>query len=496
MQDQNISKEEAIELKKITYTAIKTYLTKDTAITDKEWLQNYFNTNLIEHTIEEREELVENLIIEVERLETNRVNIKKYNDNGLSSSQYISSKDSGCEEFLSNQGNVEYLDSLNTIIENSNNSVINKVTTQSGDINMNPNLDGFLAEYEHVNNFNIQSATNGSGNIEAKVLEPEPGKTYAKNSMDVGIYENNKLVQRYQMKFGKDSEATIRMISDGNYSNQRLVVPDEQLEDVKKAFPNKTVISEIEYKNIKSSPLSKSEVKKLQNKIQNGDLSTVQKSWSDINKKKLMISLSKNTAQASILGVGLSFSTSFISSIFTDEEIETEEVIKRAIESGTTSGINTAVTGALTVAIKTNKITFIPQNTSITTIANISHIAIENIKILYRVGKGDLSISDGINKIGENTISTLGGISSALTIGAWVGTLALTGPALIAASIIGQTVAYTAGKNVVSAVYKGVTSVVKSVVKTVWNGVTTVASKVWNTVGTVFSTLSFGLIGW
>jgi hypothetical protein len=55
---------------------------------------------------------------------------------------------------------------------------------------------------------------------------------FTPNSVDVratnlktGQYQN------YQMKFGKDSKATIALIKGGDYANQRLVVPTEQLND-------------------------------------------------------------------------------------------------------------------------------------------------------------------------------------------------------------------------------------------------------------------------
>lgn len=491
-----VSKKELLELKKIVNEAIKNYTTKDKKISDKTWLKAYLQQNKPDLDESEVIELTERIFIEFERIEINKKNIQKYNDNGLSSKQYMSSMESGYEQFISNKSNVEYLDSLNNVIEFSNESVINKIINKDGNINQNPNLDGFIAEYEHVNNFNIQSAVKGHGNIEAKVLEPEQGKTHAKNSMDVGIYENGKLVQRYQMKFGKTSEATIQMISAGDYSNQRLVVPDEQLDDIKKAFPNKSVISEIEYKSIKSKSLSKGEMKELQKKIQNGDLEIIEKNWSDINKKNLIISLSKNAAQASILGLGLSFTSSIVSDLFNDEKTDVNEKVEKAIRSGATSGVNVAVTGALTVAIKNEVIQLLPKETSITTIANISHIAIENVKILFKIGTGELCINDGINKIGDNTISTLGGIASAFTIGAWIGTLTLTGPALITATVIGNTVAYNAGKNIISAVYKGVASVVRGVTNVVWNGVQSVASKIRSAAGSFVSTITFGIFGW
>ena len=52
---------------------------------------------------------------------------------------------------------------------------------------------------------------------------------------DTGQYQN------YQLKFGKDAKATIDLLERGNYNNQRVVVPSEQLEEVQEYFKEKGI---------------------------------------------------------------------------------------------------------------------------------------------------------------------------------------------------------------------------------------------------------------
>lgn len=67
------------------------------------------------------------------------------------------------------------------------------------------------------------------------------------------------------------AQDTIRMEKNGNYNNQRLVVPREQLDEVRKAFPGKTIDSSIggtDKINIASSSLSKADAKKMQMQLE------------------------------------------------------------------------------------------------------------------------------------------------------------------------------------------------------------------------------------
>ena len=79
------------------------------------------------------------------------------------------------------------------------------------------------------------------------------GKRYGKNSFDIVILDATKSktppVHQYQVKYGADAKATIQLLREHGsvtkYSNQQILVPPEQLDEVRKAFPGKTIVSEI-----------------------------------------------------------------------------------------------------------------------------------------------------------------------------------------------------------------------------------------------------------
>ncbi len=147
--------------------------------------------------------------------------------------------------------------------------LLKRSMTANGNVSMNPNLNGFIAENWHELTFNFNAQRAGSP-YTAKALIPEHG--YAKNSMDLGVYKNGTgwANGRYQLKYGKTAEETIKYIKQGNYTGQQLIVPKEQVEAVQKAFPNRKVSAVAEIDGITSDPLSKAKAVEMQSQMQNG----------------------------------------------------------------------------------------------------------------------------------------------------------------------------------------------------------------------------------
>ena len=147
--------------------------------------------------------------------------------------------------------------------------LLKRALTSNGTINMGKNFNGFIAENWHELTFNFNAERAGSS-YTAKALIPE--HRYPKNSMDLGVYKNGTgwASGRYQLKYGKTAEDTIKYIKRGNYTGQQLLVPEEQVEAVQKAFPNRRVSAVAEIDGVTSDPLSKTKAVEMQNQMQNG----------------------------------------------------------------------------------------------------------------------------------------------------------------------------------------------------------------------------------
>lgn len=160
------------------------------------------------------------------------------------------------------------------------------IAASTGRISQNLQLHGYLFEQYHAAVFNMRARLSRKPYV-ARVLKPLPGERYAKNSVDI-VIRNTKLgrdVQKYQTKCGQTAKRTIQYIREGNYNNQRLLVADGQVPEVREKFPNKTVTSFLEYDGITSNSIPYEKVKKLQNAIQSGNWGTLD--WGEFSTKDI-----------------------------------------------------------------------------------------------------------------------------------------------------------------------------------------------------------------
>lgn len=236
-----------------------------------------------------------------------------------------------------------------------------RAITKSGEISQNPNLNGFIAENWHELTFNFNAESSGSV-YRAKALVPEHG--YAKNSMDLGIYENGtgRAVGRYQAKYGSSPEASLRYKQQGNYRGQKLLVPEEQQPYIKGSVDKMTAPD-----GTKSDALSKQKAVEIQNQMQSGNYQKYQN-----------LQLAKNIAfqmgKSAIIGAAITVTTETISRYFDYKEgrISSEEYLIEigkaigdgAVTGGVTAGLMVPVTFGIKaiggVALATNPLITIP----------------------------------------------------------------------------------------------------------------------------------------
>lgn len=309
------------------------------------------------------------------------------------------------------------------------------------------------------------------------------------------IQTGQKGVARYQMKYGADSKATIGMLKDGDYANQRLVVPKEQVEEVQKSFPDKTVTDHIGGTDkiaVQSEGLSKEQIKSFQQDAQSNRM-IPKTDWNVYQTKELALNIGKQAGQAGIQAALIGTGIHLVEKAVNGEPVEADEVVKTAITTGADTGVKAAAGGALKVASEKGVISLLPPGTPAGTLAKIACVGVENVKILWKVVKGDLTMSEAMEHMGRTSVSMYAGLSAG-AVGAGIGAAALSwipivGP--IAGGVVGGLVGYTAGSKVGEKIFEGAKKVVKTgvkIVKSVVEGVKNVVSAVADT---LFSWLPF-----
>ena len=104
----------------------------------------------------------------------------------------------------------------------------------------------------------------------------------------------------------------------------------------------------------------------------------------------------------------------------------------------------------------------IPKGTPAGTIANIAHVAVENVKIAGKMATGEPTVKEGLEKMEQTTVAGIAASTKGAAIGAAVGSVF--GPVGIAVGgLIGGTIGYMAGSKVGETIVKGAQKIRKTV---------------------------------
>ena len=403
------------------------------------------------------------IVAAVERADADKASLYAHLDAGRSKASWLAGTIERGAAAAGTRAVGDYAAKIDEALKNANAEMLETVSTQGGTgINLNPNLDGFIAERHHVDTFNLDAAAKNSP-LRAKVLKPEPGKPFGKNSLDIGIYDGKdpRPKRRYQAKYGKDAKATERLFKEGDNRGQRKIVATEQKSDL----PGST--DAIEMDGVRSEPLSKDRAKAMREQVQR-DGEVRKCGWNDVNRIEVAKSIGKQAAQTAALAVAFQGARvlarrvlNFLSGKENPSPSEDlREFFESSIQSGGHVGVQAAVSGALVVAARSGLIRGL-QATPPGRIAGFVHVAMENARVLFKFARGELNGEEALDAMGNGTCAAVGGLVGAVK-GAALG--AALGPV---GAFVGGVVGGMAGSKIGEAVYEGGKAIAKTAAKVV-----------------------------
>ncbi len=397
-----------------------------------------------------------------------------------------------------------YVDSVNTAIDNANKTIIESITTKAGTINQNPNLDGFIFEEHHAGTFNIDASVKQKS-YHAEALKPELGETYGKNSIDLVIEDTGKYVKKYSAKAYKNANETAKSFYDKitgyKYKFQSKLVPTDQTKEIVNS------VDKIKFDNVESKGITKTEIKNIQSELQSGNKKTDIFSFKkDVNTISISKQIGKQAMVNGTIGLAIGMAANIGTKIIQGKEVEVEEVIEIGIKTGESIGLSTAVAGGIKVAVEKE---IIPAMSN-STIGAIAASSIDIIGTACKLGSGEISLGEAIKEVGTSISSAYSAIVSSSfgytatiavagmvglgTMGT-VGTVIGTGVALVAGAVCG-----TVGSKIGGAIANGVGTIAEKVVdkaiEVVKEGIDTVkntANGVINKVQSIGKKITSGL---
>ena len=487
----NLTEKEAKEFKILLSKFIKSYSQKDSSVSDKEWLKQQFKEEL-EIEDKKAEEMASETIDAINEYDDSLKSVNESAAKGINKEQWLANKIANAATGVSVIQHGEYLNQINNSLTNANAQMLRTITTNAGEISRCPNLDGYIAEQYHVNTFNANAALARSKFV-AEVKVPEAGQTYGKNSIDIVVKDittgKATPVHQYQVKYGANASETIKLLREygevTKYSNQQIVVPPEQVAEVQKAFPGKTVVSKIggtDKVDITSETLTKEQAKELQLKTQEKGAIPIT-DWNSFKTKELALQIGKNAGMAGVQAAAITTGFALAEQVVKGEGIDVEESVTLALKTGVDSGVKAAATGALKVGVEKGVISIIPKGTPVGILANTVCVAIENVKILTKVAKDEINMSQALDQMGRTSVSMVYGLgwgkAGMIAGAAALSWIPIAGPAV--GGLVGGMVGYMAGSKVGQAVYTGLKAVgkgVATVCKSVWNGIKSAGRKI------------------
>lgn len=369
----------------------------------------------------------------------------------------------------------QYFQHLNNTLGEANRAMSKTVLRKTGDVNMNPNLHGFIFEQAHVQTYNMSKAARLETDFSARV--PDSPHGYTHHGVDIAIDDlssGQKMTHKYNAKDYKEAYATNQAVhADGGHPGQTALVPDGQESKIPGA------VNKIggESEGACSNPMTYERSVELREQAQSGNFDQMLE-WNEYQMRDLSIGIAKNAACAGILGAGMSAGVEIVSKIANGEQIEAEDVVLAAAKGGSSAALFDATSCAIKVGVEKDMIPLIPKGTSVATIANVAFVVVEDVKVLSQIADGELTLKEGLDALEATTISSVAGLAVAEGVGAAVGT-AIGGPiGTVAGAVVGA-VAYTA----VSAVTKAVVTGAQMVRDVACEAVCAVAEGVGNFVG-------------
>ncbi|MDO4809325.1 MAG: hypothetical protein Q4A04_05115 [Eubacteriales bacterium] len=480
-----ITDQEALTYKELFKRYLKLYHEKGEEVTDQEWLEELFRKELPDQSDKKNKEDAEEIISSFTEFSERRKSVEAYAERGLSDEKWVADQLTATAGGLTAAETGMKFEALDDALYQKNVELAQALERSSdGHINMNPNLDGNMAE--HL----IADTAELSGYLQGNSVKVEVREAYTANSVDVRAYNlKTGECQNYQLKFGKDAQHTIQMLESGNYNNQRIVVPKEQLAEIQEYYrakgSNKTITDHIDAWGAKGKAYTKEEMKALQEEAQKSNKSP-EYDYSDLGNKDLALHVGKNAGVFALQSAAIATGFNLAKKAIEGEEIEAEEMVPLALKTGADTSVKTVAAGALTVAVRRGAFKILSVSTPAKVISSIVSVGVENAKVLCKMASGELNLVQGIDQMRRNTCVTIYGIVAAAK-GAAIGQVLI--PIPIVGSFIGGVVGSFAGSNVGSAIFNAaqkIRSVVKSAAKKAVSGLRRFVRKIGNSISRLF----------
>lgn len=347
---------------------------------------------------------------------------------------------------------------------------VHRVT--DGGVKRTATLFGNIAEAQLAGTAAINQAVTESP---VTTIQPRVNKLASADTMVIES-STGKVISQQQMKWYPTAEKAIEAWDAKDYTGQTLIVPQEQVARIKELRPDIDVRASID-----GSPgLSFEAPQEIQRQVQ--EKGTVpQRDWSDADVAILSKHILGESVQAGIWAVGIQAAAtlgrrmwnSFVGQPNKSFEQDLTQFAEDAAKSGMAASATTAVAGGLVTAARSNLLGSALAAAPAGAISALACVAVENVKILNKLGNGEITSSQALDQSGDNTCALIGSLAVGADFAA-KGTILFPGIGTVVGALVGGAIGHMGGH----AIYEGA----KRAVKAVGNFISRTAASVKNAV--------------
>ena len=407
LQSENADMEHAAA---IVGTAVHSYRAKPAEQSDEDWLSSL----LTHHNVGGAEE-ASSIIKGIKTYRDSLANLQARVETGKSRSGFIREMVETGAKAAGNINVTQYACKVDEAVTHANTMMRETIYRKDGGIKQSEKLFGNIAEAKIAGDATINYAA-----ADSRYTAAQP-RSNELNSADTEVVDTStgNVVSQQQMKFYATPKETVNAYLKGGYAEQgqTLIAPAEQIPWIQEHYPNIKVSASIDRW---SKGCTTEQCKEIQHQAQT-DGTIPERSWKDADLTLMTQSILGKSVEAGVLAVGLQATTMLGRRAWNEItgkqnqpfEQDMIDFVEDAAKVGCSAAATSAVVGGVVVAARRNLLGSVLKKTPAGMITLLSSAAIENIKVLGRLGKGEISSDQAIDHAIDNSCALLGSLAAA-----------------------------------------------------------------------------------
>ena len=417
---------------------VHSYASKDASVSDAEWLARELASDGTGHA-EDAEAILRGMAAYRE----SRGELACRLERGESRTRYVRDCLEAGATAIGATSIGAYASRVDEAVSRANQMMWDTVHRMDGGINQAPTLFGNIAEAHLAGTATINQA---AGETSLVTIQPRVNSLASPDTMVIDT-ATGETVSMQQMKWYPTPEEAIKAWDSRDYTGQILIVPEEQVAYIRGHRPDIPVRGSIDG----SRGMSFEDPIEIQRQVQEEGI-IPQRDWSDADVAILSKHILGKAVNAGIWTVGIQAAATLGRRVWNSLvgkpnkafEQDLTQLAEDAAKSGMAAGTTTAVAGGLVVAARRSMLGSALAKASPGTISALACIAVENVKILNKLGKGEITPSQALDQSGDNTCALLGSLAMGADFAA-KGTALLPGIGTVVGALVGGAIGHMGG---------------------------------------------------